>query len=96
LRRGRQLEQVGKRRIDIALEIDFAGNVRARKAQLTGSSDDPPQGIGRAHDQAGKRLVGPEHRAVGEDEGERSVPAQVVVDGGGESSARHAVMKEHT
>jgi hypothetical protein len=90
----RQLQQGWKRRVDVALEVDLAGDVRARKAELAGSGDDSAEGVGRAHDEAGARILGPEHGPVREGEGERSVPAQVVVDdGGGESSARHTVMK---
>jgi hypothetical protein len=88
-----QLQQGWKRRVDVSLEVDLAGDVRARKAELAWSGDDPPEGVGREHDEAGARVLRPEHGPVREGEGERSVPAQVVVDDGGESSARHAVMK---
>jgi hypothetical protein len=53
----RQRQQGWKRRVDVAFEVDLAGDVRARKAELAWSSDDPPEGVGRAHDEAGTRVL---------------------------------------
>ena len=81
---GREPLVEAERLVDVALEIELAGNVRAREAQLAGRGQQAAERVRGAKDHARRRVRGPNDVSVVELDGHRRVRAEQLRDQRGE------------
>ena len=63
---------------DVAVDLELTGDVGATEPELVGRGHDPAEGVGRAHDDGGACIGGPERRPVVGAERHRDVVAEHV------------------